>query len=329
LVYYFSRFLIRLALPLFLRRLCIINKHEVPVGAPVLLASSHAGSFFDALVIGSVLSQPIHTLTRGDVFRKPKVAVWLRRIKLVPVFRGSEGRENLKQIDSTLQECVSILQEKGTVVIFSEGVCVNEWRLRPLGKGTARLAYQAWYGPDPALHELAVIPTGVTYEHFRGANKRVRLQFGQTLRPQELTTPPAEYEKWLREFNALLEERLGQTLLIVPAEAKAQETSSRVKAYFESCPSPRGNGLLRVLGQLGRALNRPLYRLYTRKVASKTRGTVFYDSVLFGLLIYTYPVLIGLMALLVGALAGWAAGLVVFIGFPLLGSIGNRYRSQG
>lgn len=324
--YYFSRFLIRLALPLFLRKLCVVNKSAVPTQGPVLLASSHSGSFFDALVIGSVLSQPIHTLTRGDVFRKPKVAKWLRRIRLIPVFRGSEGRENLKQIDGTVEECLSIMKNNGTVVIFSEGICVNEWRLRPLGKGTARLAYQAWYGDDPILHNLPVVPTGVNYEHFRGTNKRVILNFGDTIQPGHIQTDPSEYEKWLREFNTLLTERMGQTLLEIPGKASASETHARLEAYFDSCPRPESNLLLNLLGKMGRGIHRPIHRLYSQKVARQTRGTVFYDSVLFGLLIYTYPVLIGLVALVVGAFTNWIVGLAIFLGFPVAGWLGNHYR---
>ncbi len=108
----------RLGLPLFIRRLCVTNFAAVPRHTPVLLASNHSGSFFDAVVIGSVLSQPIHTLTRGDVFRNPRAAYWLRAINLIPVFRGSEGRENLGKIDQTMEECFRVMKNDSAVVIF-------------------------------------------------------------------------------------------------------------------------------------------------------------------------------------------------------------------
>ena len=326
--FYFSRFLVRLGLPLYLRKLCVVNASVVPTAAPVLLASNHSGSFFDAVVIGSVIRQPIHTLTRGDVFRNPKAAFWLRAIKLIPVFRGSEGRENLKKIDTTLDECFSAMKDNGAVIIFSEGLCVNEWNLRPLGKGTARMTHQAWYGEETALHELAIVPTGLTYEHFRGADKRVMLRFGEAIHPNEIQTNPIEYEKWLREFNALLTERMSGTILEIDEEADTPEKARQLAAHFAACPRPPGNVVLLLLGKIGRAIHRPLYRLYTQFVAQKTRRTVFYDSVLFGLLMYTYPIIVGLMALVVGAVAGWAAGLVVFVGLPLLALLGNRYRDR-
>ena len=324
--FYFSRFLVRLGLPLYLRKLCVVNASAVPTNAPVLLASNHSGSFFDAVVIGSVVRQPIYTLARGDVFRNPKAAFWLRAIKLIPVFRGSEGRENLKKIDTTLGECLSVMKDNGAVIIFSEGICVNEWNLRPLGKGTARMAHQAWHGEDRTLHQLAVVPTGITYEHFRGADKRVMLQFGDAIHPEEIQTDPAEYEKWLREFNALLTERMSRTILEIDKEVDSLEKDRQLAAHFATCSPARSNPIFRFLGKIGRAIHRPLYRLYTEFVAKKTRRTVFYDSVLFGLLMYTYPVIMGLLALIVGAVAGWLAGLAVFVGLPLLALLGNRYR---
>ncbi len=325
--FYFSRFLVRLGLPIFLRKLCVINLTTVPKRQPILLASNHSGSFFDALVIGAVVSQPIYTLARGDVFRKPRVAYWLRAINLIPVFRGSEGRENLKKIDTTVEECFSVMKNKGTVIIFSEGICVNEWNLRPLGKGTARMAYQAWYGDDAALHAMAVVPTGLTYEHFRGANKRVMLHFGEKIDSTHIQTDPADYEKWLREFNALLTERMGKAILQIPQEATPDEAARQLEAYLDVCPPPAGNTLLNFLGALGRTINRPIYRFYSKRVAQKTKGTVFYDSVLFGLLMYTYPILIGLLALVVGVFTSWHVGVAVFIGFPLAALAGNRYRA--
>ncbi|WP_373330979.1 1-acyl-sn-glycerol-3-phosphate acyltransferase [Salmonirosea aquatica] len=311
-----------------MRKLCVINLGAVPERQPVLLASNHSGSFFDAVVIGAVLSQPIYTLTRGDVFRKSQAAYWLRAINLIPVFRGSEGRENLRKIDATVEECFSVMKRNGTVIIFSEGICVNEWNLRPLGKGTARMAYQAWYGDDAALHSMAVLPTGLTYEHFRGTNKRVVLHFGDKIESRHIQTDPAEYEKWLREFNALLTKRMRQTILEVPQKATSDESARQLEKYLTVCPRPRGNALLQGLGVVGRAINRPIYRFYTKRVAQKTRGTVFYDSVLFGLLMYTYPILIGLLALIVGAFTSWMAGLAIFVGFPLTALAGNRYRND-
>jgi 1-acyl-sn-glycerol-3-phosphate acyltransferase len=325
LFYNFSRFLIRLALPIFLRRLSVSNRNRLP-GGPMLLASNHPGSFFDAIVIGSTLDQTIHTLTRGDAFKKPAVAFWLRQIKLIPVFRGSEGRQSVKNLDVTTQESLAAMRAGDAVVVFSEGVCVNEWKLRPLGKGTARMAYQAWYS-DESLRDMQVIPTGMNYEHFRGTGKRVSVRYGEPINRDEITSNHEDYEKWLREFNDILQERMNREILTLPAELTAEERKNAMNEFFgkHSIPS-KGNILFRYVGWLGRLIHRPLYHFFTRKVAKMTHKTVFYDSALFGLLVYVYPTIVTILAIIVALVAGIKAGVALFVLLPLLAWMGNRYR---
>ncbi|MCE7043039.1 1-acyl-sn-glycerol-3-phosphate acyltransferase [Dyadobacter sp. CY312] len=323
--YYFSRFLIRLALPIYLRKLIVKNVASVTGKGPFLLASNHPDSFFDALVIGSVLTKPIHTLTRGDVFKKPAVAFWLRQINLIPVFRGSEGRQYVKNHDVTAQQAYNALKQGGAVVVFSEGICVNEWRLRPLGKGTARMAHQIWYGPD-ALTDMEVIPTGVNYEHFRGPDKRVSLGFGNAIRPGDIRTNPDEYEKWLREFNEILDARMNQEILTLPPDLSKQNREAEMDRFFGGTVEKRSrNPILAMLGILGRGLHWPLYSFFVKKSAKLTARSVFYDSVLFGLLLYLYPVIVGLLSILVGVFAGFQIGLAVFVLLPLLAWAGSKF----
>jgi len=326
LFFYFSRFLIRLALPIFLRRLMVVNLENVPKKGPLLLASNHPDSFFDALVIGATLTQMIHTLARGDAFKKPAVAFWLRQIKLIPVFRGSEGRDQVRNLDNTTKESLAAMREGDAVIVFSEGVCVNEWKLRPLGKGTARMAHQAWFG-DASLTDMLVIPTGMNYEHYRGTGKRVSIRFGEAIKRNDLKTNPEEYEKWLREFNDVLQERMNREILTIPEGASKDERLQAMNAFFgpDSIPS-KGNILFRAIGSFGRAIHRPLYHVFTKKVAKITARSVFYDSALFGLLLYLYPTIVLILSLIVGLFAGFKVGLALFAALPLLAWMGNRYR---
>lgn len=326
LFYFFSRFLVRLALPIYLKKLCVTNFDKLPKGAPLLLASNHPDSFFDAVVIGSVLEQPIHTLTRGDVFRKKAAAFWLRQINLIPVFRGSEGRQYLKNHDVTAQESHDALKQGDAVVVFSEGICVNEWRLRPLGKGTARMAYKIWFGDD-ALKSMKVIPTGLNYENFRGPGKRVSLRFGDAIGYEDIQTDPQEYERWLREFNEILDRKMNAEILTIPADISHTERERQLSEFFDPCASPskKSNPLLSAIGWAGRGIHWPLYSFFQKKAAKLTAKSVFYDSVLFGMLLYLYPLIVGLLSIIAAAFAGWQVGLGLFVGLPLLAWVGSKW----
>ncbi len=324
--YYFSRFLIRLGLPIYLKVFRVYGKDKLNNHSPYIFASNHSGSFFDALVIGSVLKKKINTLTRGDVFKKPAVAFWLRQINLIPVFRGTEGRQYVKKHGETALESHEALKSGEDVIVFSEGVCKNEWKLRPLGKGTARMAHQTWYGTD-ALIDMRIVPTGVNYETFRGPGKRVVLNFGQEIKPTDIETSPLEYEKWLREFTELLEKRMTIEILSVSEDLPQLQIQETVNAYFEE-KAPiveKNNPFLGFLGGLGRLIHRPLFRFFEGKVAKLTARTVFYDSALFGSLIYLYPIIVFLISLIAGLFAGFAVGLAYFISLPLLAWLGSKF----
>ena len=78
------------------------------------------------------------------MFANKYIRKLLTSFKMLPVYRQSEGAENLEHNYSTFSSCQNIFKKNGIALIFSEGRCINEWHLRPLKKGTARLAINAW-----------------------------------------------------------------------------------------------------------------------------------------------------------------------------------------
>jgi 1-acyl-sn-glycerol-3-phosphate acyltransferase len=93
-------------------------------------------------------------LARGDAFKNKFISRVLTKLKMFPVYRVSEGVENLNSNYETFESCKNLFRKNGIVLIFSEGKCINEWHLRPLKKGTARLAINSWEENIP----LQVLP---------------------------------------------------------------------------------------------------------------------------------------------------------------------------
>src|SRR5690606_8940326 len=123
----------------------------------------------------------------------------LRYMKLLPVYRTSEGVENLEHNYTTFASCLEAFEEGHTVLIFSEGRCENEWHLRPLKKGTARLAHAAWQKGIP----LKVIPLGINYSKFFSFGKEVHLLFGNPISSEIISKENSEGKKHL-DFNEQL-----------------------------------------------------------------------------------------------------------------------------
>ena len=129
---------------IFCRNIIVNNRAILKKQGPLLLASNHPNSFLDAIILDILFEQPIWSLARGDVFKPKWISKILKALKMFPVYRVSEGVENLNNNYETFENCKQVFRKNGLILIFSEGKCINEWRLRPLKKGTARLAINSW-----------------------------------------------------------------------------------------------------------------------------------------------------------------------------------------
>ncbi|RYD68815.1 MAG: glycerol acyltransferase, partial [Sphingobacteriales bacterium] len=110
---------------LYCRHLKLNNKAPLKYNGPLIIACNHPNSFLDAIIISALFKRPVYSLARGDVFKKSWAAKLLRSLKMLPVYRTSEGVENMEHNYSTFDACKEIFKKNGIVLIFSEGRCIN------------------------------------------------------------------------------------------------------------------------------------------------------------------------------------------------------------
>src|SRR4030095_3240318 len=190
---------------IFCRRI-IVNKPDIlKREGPLLLASNHPNSFLDAAILADLFKEPVYSLARGDVFKKPFYRKILQALKMFPVYSTSAGLQNLGINYETFDECKSVFRKNGIVLIFSEAKCVNEWHLRPLRKGTARLAFSSWEEDIP----LEVLPVGINYSSFRRFSKNVFINFGTAMTKLDFDLSNADDRMSLSD-NAKISFTVGQ-----------------------------------------------------------------------------------------------------------------------
>lgn len=135
--------------------------NELPDNTPIMLACNHNNAFSDALFVGSYLSDlDMNFITRGDVFN-PKMMWFFNLTNQIPIFRFRDGYENLKKNNNSLEFCYKALGKNQRIIIFSEGDCITEKRLRHLQKGTARMAFGAY--ETSGVDNLVIYPVGINY----------------------------------------------------------------------------------------------------------------------------------------------------------------------
>jgi 1-acyl-sn-glycerol-3-phosphate acyltransferase len=283
------KFYARIGLQIYCRKITINKPALLQIEGPVLFAANHPNSFLDGMILTTLLKGNLYSLARGDAFKNKKAEKLLRWLHLLPVYRTSEGVENLSHNYTTFAACHEVFEKKGLVMIFSEGRCINEWHLRPLKKGTARLAISAWQKGIP----LTVIPVGFNYNTFRNFGKNVIINFGEPLHLDTILQYNSD-GKMLMSFNEQLASQLSKLVFeIDPADR--QELQKKVYV-----PQPLWKkGFLLLPALAGWLLHAPLY-YPVKAITQKYFDNDHFDSVCVSLLLLLYPIyllLLGLMAL--------------------------------
>jgi len=295
----------RLAIRIYCRKI-IINKPEyLKAKGPLLFAANHPNSFLDGVILTTLMEEDLYSLARGDAFKNTKTRGVLKWLHQLPVYRTSEGKENLHYNYSTFEACHDVFEKEGMVLIFSEGKCVNEWHLRPLKKGTARLAITAW---EKGI-DLTVVPVGFNYNPFRNFGKNVFINFGEPLRKALILSEDVEGKRLLA-FNNNLRSQL-ETLVfeIDPADKQILKD----KLYIHQPVWKRI--VLAVPAAIGFILHAPLY-FTVKSIAKKYFDNDHFDGVIACLQMLFYLFYLPLLCVIAGMLFGWPFAIFMFIAAP-------------
>ena len=299
-MYWFFRLLAKLALFFYCRKIDVQSNNNINFDKPTILASNHPNSFFDAIVIACKYPKSIYFLARGDAFKHKLVGKFLKSIHLIPIYRLSEGKENLSKNNETFDICIELLKQNKTILIFSEGICKNEWQLRPLKKGTSRLARLALNQNI----DLQIVPVNINYSTFKKNPKDVILNVNK---PIDFEQKNAE-SQFHNYFNAAL--RIG---ILTNMTIKNDIDDA---ALFDIKPNLFAKIILTPFAFIGFISQYWIYYIIKKIAKLKTKSTVFYDSVFFGLLMILYPIMLMLTSIITGLLTNCVVAVFVFIALP-------------
>lgn len=248
---------IQAGLWLFCHEIHLKNKQLFKTKEPLLIIANHPNSFLDALIIGSYYKRRVYFLARGDAFKKPLHRFFLESLNMIPVYRLREGNEFLHLNDYAFTKSIDLLSKGFAVLIFIEGICINSHELQPFKKGTARIVE----GVQKLNIDLKIHIIGIAFNQLKGIGKKINL-----LVTEMKQIPQINNSRDRVLFNQEVFQQLKENIII--------PTTSTI---FNS-------------RNLFYLIHLPYYRFIQKLVDKKTKNTVFFDSVLFVVLLFTYPV---------------------------------------
>ena len=220
-LYYFLKIYCRCALWFYFRRWQIEGKENVPAG-PVVFVANHQNAFLDAVLVSCSSSRDMWFLARAEVFQKAWAKKILGWLKMMPVFRFRDGFGSIKNNDQIFNACVELLEKQESILIFAEGNHHDHFRLRPLQKGFARIAVDAFVKSNGKLN-VKIVPVGIQYEQPDRSLSRVLVTFGKAFSVQEIIDTHDSYSQQVNDLVTFTANQLQPLILHIEEEQYEQK----------------------------------------------------------------------------------------------------------
>lgn len=161
------------------RRVIIKGRENLPVGEHYIFAPCHQNALMDALLVLNITHKPVAFLARADIFRQPAIAWFLNFLRISPVYRIRDGRDQLSRNEVVFNNAREVIESGMPLCLMAEGTHNNKHQLLPLVKGMFRIAgeTQKSLGDKP----LYIVPVGFDYDEYQQPFANVCLNIGKPI----------------------------------------------------------------------------------------------------------------------------------------------------
>ena len=249
--YRLVRPLARIALKIYFKKIHISGLEHLPTDKPIIFAANHPTAFLEPCLLACLLPTPLYFMVRGDFFQKPLFRKMLESLQMIPMYRKKDiGMKGVKNNYASLEVVYDLLQDNKTVLILAEGKTEHEKRLRPIQKGTARMALGAIEKyPDLAVQ---IVPIGVNYTDVITFRSIVMLDVGPAIDVLTfLKKADGHPAKTIKQLTTEVKNRLEQQVVIIEKVADERLTEQllelqRSQNVVTAFPSPSRKPLVPV-----------------------------------------------------------------------------------
>jgi 1-acyl-sn-glycerol-3-phosphate acyltransferase len=167
------------------KRIIISGKEKIPRNKPIVFAPNHQNALSDPMaVLLHTRFQPVW-LARADIFGKSKVVdAILKFLKIIPVYRLRDGKENLEKNEQTFADSIKVLEHNFALALFPEAAHSAKRQMLVHKKAVPRIVFMAEEKTNNQL-DIQIVPTGIYYSHYWKFNRTVIVNFGDPIPVRE------------------------------------------------------------------------------------------------------------------------------------------------
>jgi 1-acyl-sn-glycerol-3-phosphate acyltransferase len=182
------RKMIRALMSVYYSKIEITNPQYIPTEGSLLIVANHPNSLIDPAIIGIAVQKPVHFLAKAPLFDIPVLGPIMHALGMMPAYRGSDDRSQVRRNVETLQVAAEHLAKGETVALFPEGKSHDLIRVEQVRSGAGRIAMQAI---ELGTRNLKILPVGINFERKEKFRSEIWVQIGE----------PIDANKWLADHN--------------------------------------------------------------------------------------------------------------------------------
>jgi len=178
--YEIIRTYVRFALWLTHKRITVTGQQFLPDGKPIIFAANHQNALMDPLAVACTNRFQTMWLARADIFKSKTASSLLKYLKLLPVYRIRDGKDNLSNNELIFAQVARLLEYKETVALFPEAAHSGRRQMLPHKKAIPRIALEAEAKNNFTL-DLQIVPVGIYYDHYWAFNRSLIIEYGEPI----------------------------------------------------------------------------------------------------------------------------------------------------
>lgn len=185
--YTVAKFFVSIALRLNFRKLVFVGRDEnVSKEKPVIFTPNHRNALIDALLVvySTYHLKQVVFLARADIFKQTFVAWILRGMRIMPVFRLRDGKDNLDRNSEIFNNAARILKKNNPIAIFPEARHNPKQSLLPIQKAVPRIVLPTEASLNFQLNSQ-IVPVSIYYRDICGFLSDAYITFGTPIEVSE------------------------------------------------------------------------------------------------------------------------------------------------
>lgn len=194
----------------------IRGTENIPTDGAVIFTPNHCNTLMDALVVLRSKKSPTLFGARADIFKK--AAKPLHFLRILPMIRQRDGLRNVVKNRDTNKIIVEAMEHGMPFCIFPEGRHRPMHSIMRLGKGTQRIALEAYekFGDKMPVY---IVPAGIEYSDYFRFRCTSTIEFGQAFKIEDVISKHDDEESeaiFLRQIGDKITEGISGLITFIP-----------------------------------------------------------------------------------------------------------------